>query len=138
MSIVEKIADYNKRKSSLEAEALGLKTDFENYVQDKDIPLELRWQTFIEADNDFKNHSDWYFHATSDGLKYIKNNWFDAPEVYGRGKRIYWSEALEDYFYLGEIQPHGIASSQKNGDKLLREAMEEILAGNQGSFCIDW
>jgi hypothetical protein len=139
MHILEKMSDYHKEKNALEAKAEKIKSEFKEYISDKSIPLVERWNFFANAGDEFKEHSDWIIRANSVGLKYVMDNWFDAPEIYGRGKRIDVVECFEDCVCDGELNADGFGDlDEEEAIKCLTEALEEILERNQGSFCIDW
>lgn len=140
MSIIHKIEEYNRRKNQLQTEAQNLKKEFEAVIVNKEIPLLERWKIFINADDDFKNHSDWIHSAQSDGMQYIMDNWFDAPEVYGRGKQIDIADMLCDCVGEEEFYPENFCRTKSIEDAmiLLEQALEEILSENLGSFCYDW
>lgn len=140
MHILEKMNQYQEEKNALEAKASKLKSDFREYIADKSIPLVERWEFFCEAGDEFKNHSDWIITAKSVGLKYVMDNWFDAPEIYGRGKRVDLTERFQDCVDGGELCPENFAykMDKEEAEKCLIEALEEILDKNIGSFCIDW
>jgi hypothetical protein len=140
MSLVEKMKEYDKHKAALEVEAKQLKRDFELYIRDKSIPLVERWAFFESADDAFKNHSRWIITASSKGLKYVMDNRFDAPEVYGRGKQIFTARIFEECVWDGQLWPENFAydMDKEKSEKLLTEALEEVLQKNIGSFCFDW
>ena len=140
MHILEKMNEYQKEKNTLESKASKLKSEFREHITDKSIPLVERWEFFADAGDEFKEHSDWIIRANSVGLKYVMDNWFDAPEVYGRGKRIDVVECFEECVYEGElhVDNFGYDGDDEEAEKCLTEALEEILERNLGSFCIDW
>lgn len=136
MDILEKFEAYHKDKQALEAKANKLKSDFREYISDKSIPLVERWQFFINTGDEFKEHSRWIIRPNSTGLKYVIDNWFDAPEVYGRGKRIDIAECFEDCVDAEEIYPENFSGSmdKEEAEKCLTEALEEILEKNIGKL----
>jgi hypothetical protein len=140
MHILEKMNEYQKEKNALETKASKLKSEFREHITDKSTPLVERWEFFADAGDEFKEHSDWIIQPNSVGLKYVKDNWFDAPEVYGRGKRIDVAECFEDCVHGGELHPESFSykMDKDEAEKCLTEALEEILEKNLGSFCIDW
>jgi hypothetical protein len=139
MNILDKMNDYHKEKNALESKVEKIKLEFKEYIANKSIPLVERWKFFANAGDEFKEHSDWIIQANSVGLKYVMDNWFDAPEIYGRGKRIDVVECFEDCFNDGELNADRFSKfDEEEAIKCLTEALEEILERNQGSFCIDW
>lgn len=140
MTLQEKIKAYNQAKKDLEKQAKDLKSDFEKYLINKSIPLVERWEFFVNADDGFKNHKSSIWRANSEGMQYVMDNWFNAPEVYGRGKKIETSEIFGDCVHHGNIYPENFSYKMQKEDaqELLEEALEEILNNNLGSFCFDW
>lgn len=70
-------------------------------------------------------------------MQYILDNWFDAPEIYGRGKKIETKNLFENIFKDESLNYN--ENQHSEGDiKLYKEAMEDILEQNCGSFCFDW
>ena len=140
MTLQEKIQAYNQAKKDLEKQAKDLKSDFEKYLVNKNIPLVERWEFFVNSDEGFKNHKRSIHRANSEGMQYVMDNWFNAPEVYGRGKRIDVADLFGDCVHNGNIYPENFSYKMQKEDaqELLEEALEEILNNNLGSFCFDW
>lgn len=149
MDIQEKITAYREKDAALQKEARQLKTEFEIYLQDKSISLLERWNSFVRAHADLKNHKTSLLNAKSEALQHIMEHWFDASEVYGRGKIIEVAPLMRDFvdkkgFYpmnlYYEITDNEDEEEQNlvQGQKLLEEMLEEILEKNIGSFTFDW
>lgn len=140
MEILEKLAEHKKKEKALKEEAKNLRIEFSKYITNKEIPLADRWEVFIAAPRDLKKHEEYIITAKSDGLKYVMDKWFDAPEVYGRGKQIYMADVFVDCVHHGEIHPSSFAyrMDEEKAKELLTQALEEVLSNNLGSFCYDW
>lgn len=140
MTLQEKIQAYNQAKKDLEKQAKALQGEFQKYIVDKNIPLVERWEFFVNADDNFKNHKDWIYSAKGQGMKYVMDNWFNAPEVYGRGKTIDVGSLFGDCVHNGNLYPENFAYKMQKEDaqEYLESALEEILKENLGSFCFDW
>jgi hypothetical protein len=135
--ILQRLKDLEKRKKELKTEANAIRSDFESYIVDNNIPLGERWYLFSHSPDELNNHEDYLISAKSSGLQYILDNWFDAPEVYGRGKKINTKKFFEDIFEEKTLKYN---EDEYESDEIewFKEAMEEILAQNCGSFCFDW
>jgi len=135
--ILERLADLKQQEANLKKEAKKIQKEFENYISDKTIPLGQRWFLFVEAPDNLSNHERYFIKANSKGLQHIKDNWFDAPEVYGRGKRINTKTLFEDIFGDESLECDSEYYSDEEIE-LYKEAMEDILNQNCASFCFDW
>lgn len=135
--ILKRLADLKQQESNLKKEAKKITKEFESYISDKTIPLGKRWFLFVEAPDTLSNHERYFIKAQSKGLQHIKDNWFDAPEVYGRGKRINTKELFEDIFE-DESLAYDSESYDPSEIELYKDAMEDILNQNCASFCFDW
>lgn len=135
--ILERLADLKQKEAALKRESSKIQIDFENYISNKDIPLGRRWFLFVTAPDNLSNHEDYFITANSDGLRYIKANWFDAPEVYGRGKRIN-TKTLFDNIFQDESLSYNEYDYNHELINLCKDAMEDILNQNCASFCFDW
>jgi hypothetical protein len=107
-------------------------------IKDKSIPLMERWKIFNNSDDDFKNQQDWLYRAKGVGMKYIMDNWLDAPEVYGRGKTIIIKDLFEEVVYGDELNYTGYKLNDEKMKQILISALEEILESNLSSFKFDW
>lgn len=140
MTIHEKITSYQKNRLALKQEANQIKKELHTYFTDQTIPLIERWETFVNTDEDFKEHKTSFISASSDGLKYVIKYYFNDE---GRGKHIFTKDFLEECAYDGKFFPELFANYEKplpitEALKLLQQALEEILSKNLGSFVYDW
>ena len=135
--ILKRLADLKKQEANLKKEANKIQTDFEEYISDQSIPLGTRWFLFVSAPDKLSNHEKYFITANTVGLQHVKDNFFDAPEVYGRGKRINTKELFEDIF-KDESLSYDSDDYDEETIKLYKEAMEDILNQNCASFCFDW
>lgn len=134
--ILKRIQDLKQMKIELEKESAKLKADFKEYISDKSLPLAERWKIFAKSPDELKEHSNYIIRAKTRGLNYVLENWFDAPEVYGRGKRIETAYLFDNVFDSNLNYNPKYFSDEKVA--LCKEAMEDILSQNCGSFCYDW
>lgn len=135
--ILKRIQEFKQKKAELEREASKIQTDFESYISDQSLPLAERWSVFSRAPEELQDHSDYFITPTTKGLKYVLDNWFDAPEIYGRGKRIDTTNLFESVFDDKDLNYNPKYVSEEKV-ALCKEAMEDILSQNCGSFCFDW
>lgn len=116
MNIGEKIKEI---KAQLEA----LKIGFQKFIVDQSIPLDERWQAWVDAPADVKNHKGWIEHFTNLPEDFIM---YDGPyhaERYETVKMLNLVERIEEAEYM---------SIDLNALK------EEILSKNLASFTYDW
>lgn len=133
MNIIDKIAELKKNTDNL-------KSEFCQYITNTEIPLADRWEVFIDAPYDLKNHEEYIITAKSEGLKYVMDNWFGRSSVYSRGNTIDMAILFVDCVHGGEIHPSSFdyEMDEEKAMELLSEALEEVLRNNLGSFCYDW
>lgn len=132
------IAEFNALQAAIKAKQLALDREvadldsgFKAIIWDKSIPLLERWSFWCEADPRLKSSES----SLPDGNltnKYI-HYYCDAPEVYGRGKTLYWSEMMESVVGDDEIHPYDDWSVE-----LIEKLLEEILKKNVDEFAYDW
>lgn len=135
--ILARLKELKDKKAELERELAKIQKDFEVYISDKSIPLGERWAIFSKSPDELNEHNEYFIQANTAGLQYILDNWFDAPEVYGRGKRIKTKDLFEDTFKDSKLEYNPEHHDEKE-IAFYKEAMEDILSQNCGSFCYDW
>lgn len=137
MNIQEKLNQLNKEKNELENKYSQLKSEYHQYITDKKFPLMTRWEFFISAPSEMKEQSRWIIRGKTGFLSYVLDNWFDAPEVYGRGKQIYIDTLFEELIYEGKINLEGFDLDQFDEEDV-ELALEELLQMNLEYFTFDW
>lgn len=137
MNIQEKIEQLNKEKNELENKYRQLKSEYIQYITNKEIPLMTRWEFFISAPAEMKEQNRWLIRPKTGFLTYVKENWFDAPEIYGRGKKIYIDSLFEELIYEGKINLEGFDLDQFDEEDV-ELALEELLQMNLEYFTFDW
>lgn len=141
MTILEKMDSLLAKKAKYQEEIIkesdSIKKEFESYIKDKSIPLEKRWTLFLNSPDEINNHSEWLIKTKSKGMKHILEGFEDSPEVYGRGKKVIVKELFEDVFLIDQKIFNDLDYDEKELF-LNKDAMEELLSKNCGSFCIDW
>lgn len=143
--IIEKIKAFEQQEKAFLKAAANLRTEFARYISDTTIDLMTRWAFFINASAKLKNHEKYVPSFKSDGMQYIKDNFFDAPEVYGRGKTIQIKDVFENLIYEDDDGVMTIDTENVNHgypedmwEEMMIGAMEEVLKMNLGSFNWNW
>lgn len=140
----QRIDAFTKYKQETEAqikkEASKLKSDFEDFISNKSVPLLERWELFSNTDDSLKNNYQWLIQGKRSGLKYVMDHWFNDFGQHGKGKVINISELLEELAYRGEFHPDCFDNNLPEDEalSLLKETLEEVLERNLGSFVYDW
>lgn len=142
MTVVEKLEALNKKKQALNAEFKSAEKEFAVLIVDKNVPLVERWKIFCAAPDEIKHHDCW-LPTRGAGLEYAINQFCNAPEIYGRGKKIDTAKMFEECVHEGKLYPENFTEykSTKTPEEieaLLIDALEQILSMNLGSFCYDW
>lgn len=143
MTLTDKIKEYELKKASLEKDAKDIKIELRSHFMDQSIDLAQRWDTFEKTSLDFKNNEGSLINASSKGLNYVMDNFL---EHYGRGKVLDFTELLGECINDGNFHPDMFARrdqynkplSDEKALILLKEALEEILSRNYGTFVYDW
>lgn len=134
-----RIANLNELQKKVDEESSAMKEDFRKLITDKTIPLVKRWDFWLFAPSSLKEHYDWLPDYGTIQNRYAKFC-CDAPEIYGRGRQVDWSDLLDDAFsedgmvractrYTGEIM-----FTQEE----MTELLESILTDNVATFKFDW
>lgn len=105
---------------------------FEQFISDKSVALDDRWEIFVNAPDSLKNHHQWVISWISpeieDGMQY-------------EGGIMYWEKyetvkverAIEAMCeYMSEDNFHEITK------EMISSEMEMLLSKNIGSYCYDW
>lgn len=122
MNIGEKIKEI---KAQLES----LKIGFQKFIVDQSIPLDERWQAWVDAPADVKNHCSYVQYFQSLPEDFIM---YDGPyhaERYGTIKMLNLVERIEEGIECEEDEYMSIN---------LNALKEEILSKNLASFDYDW
>lgn len=134
MKISEKFIDLQNKIQSI-------KEEYIKYITNKDIPLEERWSTFINAPQELKEHDTY-----GPKFKNIPNDFvmYEGPIHADRGYTINIKDMFEEIEeVLSEIKSGTYEPIYKwhikSYEKLDVNALkEEILEKNIGSFDYDW
>lgn len=129
MSILDEIKDFKSKPNPL----IGR---YVEYIKDKTIPLEERWEVFVEAPNEWKNNETWAVDFESEKLLKTGNICWHSDFYIERHEIIYvvdfvldrLPEYLETDNYYGKDEIKTIADAFK----------EEVIQKNLGSFVLDW
>lgn len=137
MNIQEKINQLNKEKNELENKYKQLKSEYLQYITDKKIPVLERWEFFISAPSEMKEQNRWLIRPSTKFMKYVVENWFNAPECYGRGKPIYIADLFGDIVWKGKIYMENVYVDYMTQEDV-EKGLEELLSLNLEYFTFDW
>lgn len=122
MNIVEK---FKQIKAQLES----LKIGFQKFIVDQSVPLDERWQAWVEAPSDIKNHCSYMEYFQSLPEDFIM---YDGPYHAERYKTIKMLNLVEHIERGINCEEDEYVSIDLNALK------EEILSKNLASFTYDW
>jgi hypothetical protein len=137
-TLQEKLDQLNKERVELDAKYKQLKGEYTKFINDKNVPLMERWTFFVNAPAEMKGRHDWLLRPSSKFLKWVMEHWFDAPEVYGRGKPIYVAELFEDLVNNGKIHMGNVYLDDGLTQGDVEAGLEELLRTNLEYFTYDW
>lgn len=137
MDIKEKIKLLTKKKAEVVNELYQAKSEFKQYITNKEIPVLERWKFFINAPNELKEQSKYIIRPENEFLNYFVHNKFDAPEIYGRGKTIYVATMLNNLVYSDSFNEEDYFY-EEFGEEVIKQGIEELLEMNLEYFCLDW
>lgn len=120
----------NAAIEAVEIRCKSVKSNFEKCITNPDLSLDLRWNLFMRAANDLKNHKGWIEHFPGSGLD--DHIGYDGTLLHvERHQDVHISdimEAIEEHIEDGSL-PEGIN---------LVAFKEYVLKGNIGSYTYDW
>jgi hypothetical protein len=122
-----------ERIKTFTAEKENLKNDFAKYIADKSIPLDERWEFFIEAPDELKNFEQWIYE-----FKCLSIDWYDDFH-FDRRQEVsaeYIIDSLE--WKREEAEDEGDEDEAKKWRDIIPLIKEEILDQNMEGFCFDW
>lgn len=137
MNLKDEILSVNAEKDAVMQKYRGLKPAFRSYVNDKSIPVVERWDFFVNAPSELKNHQNSVWHPKSKYLQKELERCSGVPESYGRGKKIEVSEFFMDVVFKGKIWMENVYDKKFTEDDI-KNALEEILGLNLEYFMFDW
>lgn len=125
MNIVEKLEAYKLKGNPLKAE-------YVEYIKDKTIPLDDRWEAFRAAPSEFKEHSSWVEHFDAERLLPAREiAWYDFG--YERHQTVYM------YDFVCDTLDDMLDDFDEDEKKKIVDAFKEaVLQRNLESFDYDW
>lgn len=124
MTLLEKIRAYK--------EPIYLQQEYLQYIANKEIPLEDRWNVFAEAPYEWKHHCSYIEH-------------FDVEEKLQNGSICWYDDFFIDRYqtvnladFVEDLRGDNYDSEERWPEELISEFMEEVLDKNLGSFVNDW
>lgn len=121
--------NIGEKMKEIKAQLEVLKTGFQKFIVDQSVPLDERWQAWLDAPAECKNQKGWIEHFTTLPGDFIM---YDGPyhaERYETVKMADFIERVEE----------GIACEEEEYVSIdLNALKEEILSKNLASFTYDW
>ena len=121
--------------SSLETKAKVVKSDYLAYIQDTSIPVEERWELFKQAPKVMKEHSRYILNRHNPGIQKLLES-LDGEYSKDEFKNFDTVELVSDVFDMEHLEEDEEVSEEEQ--ELYKQAIEELLRLNCGSFCYTW
>lgn len=121
--------------SSLENKSKTVKDDYLAYIQDTSIPVEERWKLFQQAPKVMKEHSRYILSRHNPGIQKLLES-IDGECSKDEFKNFDTVELVSDVFEM-DCWEEGEEVSEEE-QELYKQAIEELLRLNCGSFCYTW
>lgn len=121
--------------SSLETKSKTVKDDYLAYIQDTSIPVEERWKLFEQAPKVMKEHSRYILSRHNPGIQKLLES-LDGEYSKDEFKNFDTVELVSDVFEMDYLEDGEEVSEEEK--ELYKQAIEELLRLNCGSFCYTW
>lgn len=121
--------------SSLETKSKAVKSDYLAYIQDTSIPVEERWKLFEQAPKVMKEHSRYILSRHNPGIQKLLES-LDGEYSKDEFKNFDTVELVSDVFEMDYLEDGEEVSEEEK--ELYKQAIEELLRLNCGSFCYTW
>ncbi|EPP7233591.1 DUF7020 family protein [Shigella flexneri] len=121
--------------SSLETKSKTVKDDYLAYIQDTSIPVEERWKLFEQAPKVMKEHSRYILSRHNPGIQKLLES-LDGEHSKDEFKNFDTVELVSDVFEMDCLEDGEEVSEEEK--ELYKQAIEELLRLNCGSFCYTW
>lgn len=121
--------------SSLETKSKAVKSDYLAYIQDTSIPVEERWELFKQAPKVMKEHSRYILNRHNPGIQKLLES-LDGEYSKDEFKNFDTVELVSDVFDMDHLEEDEEVSEEEQ--ELYKQAIEELLRLNCGSFCYTW
>lgn len=124
MTFLQEIRDYKN---------CAIKQRFVEYIADKTISVENRWEIFLEAPSDWKNHKLYVEKFQIEKKLKIKEIFWHDDFYIEKNETVYMGNIIERL-------EENLEDFESNGwsKELIEELKEEILQKNLDSFNYDW
>lgn len=130
-----KLNDIISRHNAITKAHENLQADYRLYITDKSIPLMDRWEVYVKAPDELKEHDDYIVEFDSPFLQVL----FDVSDgCLDRHDTIYIHDKICHIIYDGIIDLEGNDLQYEYTEADVREAMEELLLMNLSYFTFDW
>ncbi len=121
--------------SSLETKSKAVKSDYLAYIQDTSIPVEERWELFKQAPKVMKEHSRYILNRHNPGIQKLLES-LDGEYSKDEFKNFDTVELVSDVFDMEHLEEDEEVSEEEQ--EIYKQAIEELLRLNCGSFCYTW
>lgn len=121
--------------SSLENKSKAVKSNYLAYIQDTSIPVEERWKLFKQAPKVMKEHSRYILNRHNPGIQKLLES-LDGEYSKDEFKNFDTVELVSDVFDMEHLEEDEEVSEEEQ--ELYKQAVEELLRLNCGSFCYTW
>lgn len=147
--MVTKIEDLKEMIEALERMRKGTRVYFEEFIQDATIPLDKRWELFLEAPDELSNQSPWVWRFENLDQFYTPNPALEKWEQ-DMKKIDFIDELMEAIYYREDTNRESIVNVAEQLDLHIEESeiplpheitdvmREELLQKNLKSFVFDW
>lgn len=123
--------DFQDIFDTIEAYEKKFKDKWEEFLKDKSVPLEDRWNTFLKAPISWKHEAYWIQRPM--GLEY---NWWDSG--FDKGNVVTATHFIELYDSEEYVSTEDEDEDEDNEPVDLNELKEWFLERNMHSFRLDW
>lgn len=125
MNLKQKFDIYN-------SDTLSLKQELEQYITDRNIALEDRWDVWVDAPSALKNHESYIIHLKSLPEDFIM---YEGEYPVERHQTVNTSDIIE---CIKEGSWDRVTGNPVPYNIDINAVKEEIISLNLGSFVYDW
>lgn len=135
------IEEYKNNMVAHKKAKEDLKSQYLSIINNKSIDLDIRWETFVEAAHEFKNHEGFVQHFVVLDQKFKNFSWYDDMDLdryqtmSGENIISRIEDSLDDH---KDGYENSLSKQFTDNPEWLSELKEEILQKNLGSFENDW
>lgn len=127
---------------SIDHQITRAKDAFEYFINDKTMPIAVRWEVFKETPDYLKNKESWIYHFEC-LTRNQDDEWLD--NCWNRGQTVNFVDVIDgmdaDIAFLkqeAELQGTDLVFDSWYDPVIVNIMKEEIMRKNLGSFVYDW